>query len=79
MEGILTCVFALIGVTFLVGFPDQEREKPSFKFLHPDEYLYVIAKLTKDRGDVDAEPFHLWRFLKPAVDIEIWGFALIFL
>lgn len=79
MEGVITCALAMIGYVFLVRFPDQEKEKPSFKFLSSDEAAYVVHKINKDRGDVEAEPFHLGRFLKPAKDIEIWGFALIFL
>ncbi|KAG8630285.1 hypothetical protein KVT40_001904 [Elsinoe batatas] len=78
MEGVITCAFAMIGYIFLIRFPDQEREKPSFKFLSVDEATHIVDKISKDRGDVEAEPFHLGRFLKPAKDIEIWGFALIF-
>jgi hypothetical protein len=48
-------------------------------FLKPAEVKHVVDVLDKDRGDVDPEPFSLARFLKPARDVEIWGFAFIFL
>lgn len=79
IEGILTCTIAIVGYTVIVRFPDQERDKPSFKFLNPEECEYIIGKLEKDRADVETEPFSLKKYLKPALDFEIWGFALIFL
>lgn len=79
MEGVITCAIAIFSYTFIVRFPDQELTKPSFKFLNADETKYVVDELEKDRQDTDVEPFHLAKFLKPAREIEIWGFALIFL
>jgi MFS family permease len=79
MEGVITCAIAFFSWTFIVRFPDQEVDKPSWKFLQPEETKYIIHELEKDRGDVEAEPFHLAKFLKPAREIEIWGFAMIFL
>lgn len=78
MEGVITCAIAIIGYFAIVRFPDEERDKPSFRFLKPDECEFVIDKLEKDRSDVELESFSLAKYLKPARDIEIWGFALIF-
>jgi len=75
MEGIITCVFAVMGWLLIVRFPDQERERPSLKFLKPEECLFIIANLERDRSDVVTEPFTMKKFLKPAADIEIWGFG----
>lgn len=60
-------------------FPDEEVNTPSFRFLKPDEATYIVSTLEKDRADVELEPFNWRKFLKPAREIEIWGFALIFL
>lgn len=60
----------------MVQFPDQEREKPTPMFLKPEEVQFIIARLQADRSDVEAEPFSWSKFLKPAKDFEIWGFAL---
>ena len=79
MEGIITCCIAMFAYAFIVRFPDQELSRPSWSFLKPAEIKYIVGALDKDRGDVDPEPFSLAKFLKPARDFEIWGFAFIFL
>jgi hypothetical protein len=76
MEGVITCAIALFSYIFIVRFPDEEVDKPSFKFLTPEETKYIVATLEKDRADVEIEPFNWRKFLKPAREIEIWGFAL---
>ncbi|PGH07061.1 hypothetical protein AJ80_08074 [Polytolypa hystricis UAMH7299] len=78
IEGVITCAVAMFAYIFIIRFPDEEREKPSFAFLKPDECQYVLEQLDKDRGDVEMEEFSFGRFLKPALDFEIWGFAFIF-
>jgi len=78
MQGVLTCLFAIIGYFTIVRFPDQEKRKQSFWFLKPDQIDFVIEKLEKDRSDVEIDAFSMRKYLKPARDIEVWGFALIF-
>ncbi|KAK6367074.1 hypothetical protein LTR64_007934 [Lithohypha guttulata] len=78
IEGVITVAFAIIGYLLIVRFPDQERDRPSFKFLNTNECTFIIDKLNRDRADVHTEPFNLKKFLRPALDFEIWGFALIF-
>lgn len=60
----------------MVKFPDQERKSPSFRFLKGEELEFVISRIQRDRGDVEPEAFTWSKFLKPALDLEIWGFAL---
>ena len=79
MEGVITCGIAMFAYAFIVRFPDQELDRPSFWFLKHAETKHIVDSLEKDRGDVDPEPFSMARFLKPARDVEIWGFAFIFL
>ncbi|ETN40073.1 uncharacterized protein HMPREF1541_04348 [Cyphellophora europaea CBS 101466] len=78
MEGVITCTIALFSYIFIVRFPDEEIDRPSFRFLQPDETKYIVHELDKDRADVEIEPFNWRKFMKPAREIEIWGFALIF-
>ncbi|OJD23005.1 hypothetical protein ACJ73_05645 [Blastomyces percursus] len=78
MEGVITVAIALIGYLFIVRFPDAEQKKPSFRFLKPEECQFIVERLDKERGDVEPEKFNLVKFLKPAGDIEIWGFAFMF-
>lgn len=79
MEGVITGAIGVFSYIFIVRFPDEEVDRPSFKFLKPDEIKYIVSELDKDRADVEVEPFHWGKFMKPAREIEIWGFALIFL
>lgn len=76
MEGVLTAAIAIFSYIFIVRFPDEELDRPSFKFLKPDEARYIVDTLEKDRADVEIEPFNWRKFMKPAREIEIWGFAM---
>ncbi|ODH53318.1 hypothetical protein GX48_00514 [Paracoccidioides brasiliensis] len=78
MEGVITIGIALFAYIFIVRFPDEELTKPSFRFLKPDECQFIVDRLEKDRGDVAMEPFNLVKFLKPALEWHIWGFAFLF-
>ena len=66
MEGVITCAVALFAVSFMVRFPDEEKQKPSWGFLNPDELDFVIDRLNADRGDVELEKFTWKKFLQPA-------------
>lgn len=77
MEGIITCLVAAIGYTFLVPFPDDKAHK-TWGFLDQDEVGYIIAKVDADRGDAQTESFTLKRFLTPALDLKLWAFAFIY-
>jgi hypothetical protein len=60
-----------------VDFPEKGHK--AFKFLTQNECAFVIRRLNRDRGDADPESFDLKKFLRPALDPKIWGFAMIFL
>lgn len=79
LEGILTFVVGLFSYAVLIKFPDQEMVKPSPWFLKSEEAAAILHRLNEDRGDTEVAPFSLIEFLKPCTEIEIWGFALIFL
>jgi len=76
MEGILTCVIAVIGYFALVPFPDQA--KGSKHFLSDAEVDFAIARIQHDRADVEALPFQLGQYFRHALDLKIWGFASLF-
>ncbi|KAL2372501.1 phthalate transporter [Blastomyces gilchristii SLH14081] len=76
MQGLLTIVVAIVTYIFLVDFPDKAYK--AWAFLNQDECAFIIRRLNKDRGDADAEPFTIKRFLRPALDLKIWGFGMIF-
>ncbi|KAJ8613289.1 hypothetical protein MRB53_036976 [Persea americana] len=76
-EGIITCAVAIVGFVFLLDFPDKTGSR-SLKFLTPEELQHTVARIEHDRADAHVEPFKLGRFLKPALDWQIWAFAFIF-
>lgn len=78
MEGILTVLIGGLGLIFVVPFPDQQAWK-SWGFLNEREVRYIMATVDQDRGDAVTEAFSMKRFLAPASDPKIWGFAMIFL
>ncbi|KAL9047073.1 MAG: hypothetical protein Q9214_000265 [Letrouitia sp. 1 TL-2023] len=77
MEGIITCLVGIGGYFSLVDFPEQAATS-SWKFLNHQECQFIIRRVNRDRGDALPESFTLQRFLTPALDLKIWGFALIF-
>ncbi|PGH03461.1 hypothetical protein GX51_04035 [Blastomyces parvus] len=76
MQGLLTIVVAILTWIFLVDFPDKAYK--AWRFLNQDECAFVIRRLNKDRGDADAEAFSIKKFLRPALDLKIWAFGMIF-
>ncbi|KAL4942076.1 hypothetical protein BDV06DRAFT_212119 [Aspergillus oleicola] len=76
LEGVITGFIGILAIIFLVDFPDRAHK--SWKFLSEKECAFVVRRINRDRSDGDAEPFSLRRFLKPALDAKIWGFAMIF-
>ncbi|KAL9002349.1 MAG: hypothetical protein Q9188_004703 [Gyalolechia gomerana] len=74
MEGIMTCVVALLAYFSLVDFP--EKADRSWRFLNKNERDFIIRRITKDRDDAIPEPFTFKRFFTPALDLKIWMFAL---
>jgi hypothetical protein len=65
-----------LGWIFLVNFPDDP--KGNWGFLSQRELLFILARVNADRGDAKAEPFAWGKFLRPALDLKIWGFAMLF-
>ena len=77
MEGIITCLVGIGGYFLLLDFPDRAATK-SWNFLGERECNFILRRVNKDRGDANIEAFSLAKFMRPALDPEIWGFALIF-
>jgi len=76
IEGILTCLVAFGGYIFIVNFPDDAHK--NWRFLNEREVRFVIARVNLDRADAVTESFAWGKFLRPALDLKIWAFALIF-
>lgn len=73
----MTVLIGIAGYWLLVDFPDGRHK--SWHFLNQREKQFIIDRVERDRGDSKLEPFTLGRFLRPALDLKIWGFAMCFL
>ena len=79
MQGVLTCAIALIGFVTIVDFPEHaSRRWCGLQFLTKQESDFVVARIEKDRKDAIAEPFHVGKYLRGALDLKVWAFAAIF-
>ena len=80
IEGIFTCVVAILTYMFLLEFPDREAQsKPRWAHLSEAECNFTLRRLTIDRGDASLEPFSWKAFLRASLDLKVWAFATIFL
>lgn len=77
MEGIITSLIGLAGFVFTVDFPDQTHK--AWRFLSEQETAFIVRRINRDRQDAEPEKFAFRKFLRPALDLKIWGFALLFL
>jgi MFS family permease len=75
IEGAMTCFLGIVGYWALVDFPDKAHK--SWHFLNEREAKFIIDRVNRDRGDARPEPWNLKKFLSGALDIKIWGFALV--
>jgi hypothetical protein len=70
-------VVAVAVYAFLPGFPENAHN--DFRFINKRESDWVVQEINKDRGDALTVPYSHKKYLGSALDIKIWGFALIFL
>jgi sugar phosphate permease len=77
MEGIITCLIGIAGYIFMIDFP--ENAPKAWRFLSQPEADFIKRRINRDRQDAENENFSWSRFLKPALDLKIWVFALMFL
>ncbi|KAL5337395.1 major facilitator superfamily domain-containing protein [Aspergillus crustosus] len=76
MQGVLTFIIGILCIIFVVDFPDKGYK--TWGFLNERECAFILRRLNRDRGDAEPEPWSLVKFLRPALDLKIWGFAFIF-
>lgn len=76
IEGALTCFLGLGSYFLLVDFPDKAHK--SWSFLTEREAKFIIARVDRDRGDAQPEPFSAAKFFRAGADLKIWGYAIIF-
>lgn len=78
MQGLITCIVAIIGAFTIADFPEKAATKSktfALSFLTQREADFMVARIEKDRSDAIAEPFNLGAYMRCAADLKIWGFA----
>ncbi|KAI5362180.1 putative major facilitator superfamily, MFS transporter superfamily [Septoria linicola] len=81
LYGIATCVIAILSWFLLVDFPEKivlGTAQKSLAFLSRDEAAWAVEQIEKDRKDVMPTEFKLSEYLKHALDINLWAFALLY-
>ena len=81
LQGVITVVVGLIGWYFIVDFPELAAKKSLFgaHFLNEKEAAFIVARIEEDRHDAIPEKFNLKKYMSHAVDLKVWGFAVIFM
>lgn len=82
MEGVVTCVIAILVLLFLINFPDKAARPSLFgfrPFLTPDEAATVLARIERDRGDAVPERFTPKVIFSHLKDWRVWEFCLLLL
>ncbi|KAF1948631.1 phthalate transporter-like protein [Byssothecium circinans] len=76
LEGILTCVVAILSWFIILDFPDK-AEKTGF--LNHAEAARVLQRIEDDRGDSVDDPLTWGKFVHHLGDLKLWAFATMFM
>lgn len=76
VQGSITILLSFATYFWIVDFPEQAHR--SFHFLTEEEQKVAVARIQRDRKDVEAEPFTWLAVLRHAADIKIYMFAIMF-
>lgn len=74
MQGIVTCVVAMIGAFTIADFPEKAANTTksfAIPFLNQKEAEFVVARIERDRHDAIAEPFKLGTYIKCGLDLKV--------
>ncbi|KAI0846384.1 MFS general substrate transporter [Daldinia vernicosa] len=74
IEGVITCVAAIIAWFIIVDFPDSHRNK----FLTVEEAAFVKARLAEDRGSEERQQVTWAIFVETITDWKVWSFSLMY-
>ncbi|KAI2628454.1 MFS general substrate transporter [Hypoxylon sp. NC1633] len=74
IEGVITCVAAVVAWFIIVDFPSSNRNT----FLSAEERAFVMARLADDRGTEDQEKVTWAVFVDTITDWKVWSFALMY-
>ncbi|KAI4125254.1 MAG: hypothetical protein LQ347_005435 [Umbilicaria vellea] len=69
-------MMGIIAYWWMVDFPENAHR--SFRFLNKNETDLAVARIQKDRGDVELTPFSCTEVLRNFLDPKIYAFAVMF-
>ncbi|KAG8834711.1 hypothetical protein FRC17_007617 [Serendipita sp. 399] len=72
IEGAVTIFLSFLAFLFVVDFPDKNG------FLSDEETKFVLARLAKDRDDVESDPWTWGKFWSYMATPKLWAFGLLF-
>ncbi|KAH8673322.1 putative MFS transporter [Xylariales sp. PMI_506] len=73
VQGLISMVIGLATYWWIVDFPDQAHRTPWF--LSPEEQRLAVARIQRDRKDVEPDPFSWGKVFVHARDPKVYGFA----
>ncbi|XP_014560070.1 hypothetical protein COCVIDRAFT_90249 [Bipolaris victoriae FI3] len=76
VQGSITAFIGILTYWWMVDFPEQAHK--SFWFLTPHESAVASARIEKDRGDVQADPFTWSKVFVHARDPKVYGFCILY-
>lgn len=76
IEGIITCVVAILAWFIILDFPDKAEKKG---FLTSAEARVVLQRIEDDRGDSVDDPLTWPKFIEHLKDLKLWGYATLFM
>ncbi|CAK3890076.1 MFS transporter [Lecanosticta acicola] len=76
VQGLITIFLGFVTYFWIVDFPENSHK--SLWFLTEEEQKVAVARIEKDRHDVQAEPFTWAAVLQHAKDPKIYGFACMY-
>ncbi|KAG8759921.1 hypothetical protein FRC14_004579 [Serendipita sp. 396] len=72
IEGAVTIFLAFFAYAFVVDFPEKNS------FLSEEETKFVLARIAKDRDDIEADPWTWAKFWSYCATPKLWAFGLLF-
>jgi len=72
IEGVITCVLALIAYVTIIDFPDKVLEKRNCKFLTAADVDMIKGRIDRDRDDSAADHITWAKVGKHLSDFKLW-------
>ncbi|PVI02175.1 MFS transporter-like protein [Periconia macrospinosa] len=72
LEGVMTCIMAIIAFFFIADFPEDTR------WLTDAERAFVVRRLAEDQGDLEHEPITLRGVIRSLSDLKLVAAGFIY-